>query len=272
MIPKRIHYCWFGGSPLPDSAVKCVESWKRSCPGYEIVEWNEANFDVTCCDYVREAFESKKWAFVSDYARLKVMTEYGGIYMDTDVEVRKPLDCFLKERAFSGFETEDSVSTGIMACEKGFPLFLELLEEYEGRHFILPDGSLDLTTNVISITDACLKKGLKRDNSYQQLCGLALYPKDYFCPKNYLTGELECTERTYAIHHFSASWNNEKQKKWARWERRLIQAFGKKMMLWVMHRKSWMLIRHLYAFGMKETVKKVRRARRKGMEGKSMER
>ena len=111
MIPKRIHYCWFGGSPLPDSAVKCVESW------------NEANFDVTCCDYVREAFESKKWAFVSDYARLKVMTEYGGIYMDTDVEVRKPLDCFLKERAFSGFETEDSVSTGIMACEKGFPLY-----------------------------------------------------------------------------------------------------------------------------------------------------
>ena len=123
MIPKTIHYCWFGGNPLPDLAVKCIDSWKKYCPDYEIKEWNEKNFNLDACPYVREAYEAKKWAFVSDYARLYAMVTEGGIYMDTDVEVLKPLDEYLDNLAFSGFQTEKEIPTGIMACEKGFPLF-----------------------------------------------------------------------------------------------------------------------------------------------------
>ena len=123
MIPKTIHYIWFGGNPLPEDAKRCIDTWKKYCPDYEIKEWNESNFDVAQNDYIKEAYEAKKWAFVSDYARLKVLVEYGGIYMDTDVEVLKPLDRFLSERAFSGFEDADAIPAGIMACEKGFELF-----------------------------------------------------------------------------------------------------------------------------------------------------
>ena len=130
MIPKIIHYCWFGGNPLSDLAQKCIDSWKKYCPDYEIKEWNESNFDLNSCDYVREAYQAKKWAFVTDYVRLYAMVTEGGIYMDTDVEVIRPLDSFLSNRAFSGFEDETNIPTGIMACEKGFPLFEELLEEY----------------------------------------------------------------------------------------------------------------------------------------------
>ena len=140
MIPKVIHYCWFGGKPLPKLAKKCLASWKKFCPDYEIIRWDESNFDVNGCDYSREAYEAKKWAFVSDYARLKVIVDNGGIYMDTDVEVVKPLDEFLSHEAFSGFENPRSITTGIMACEKGFAPFAEMLNEYYTQHFLLMWG------------------------------------------------------------------------------------------------------------------------------------
>ena len=156
MIPKVIHYCWFGGNPLPELAQKCIASWKKYCPDYEIKEWNESNFDLNCCDYVREAYEAKKWAFVSDVARLYAMVHEGGIYMDTDVEVIAPLDSLLQYHAVSGFETEHSIPTGLMACEKGNPMFTEFLNEYKTAHFLLPDSSLDQTTNVVRITNISL--------------------------------------------------------------------------------------------------------------------
>ncbi|MBQ7544534.1 MAG: hypothetical protein IJT02_06275 [Synergistaceae bacterium] len=140
MIPKVIHYCWFGGKPLPELAQKCLASWEKFCPDYEIVRWDESNFNVNCCDYVREAYEAKKWAFVSDYARLKVLVDNGGVYMDTDVEVIKPLDEFLVHEAFSGFESEKAIPTGIMACEKGFAPFAEMLADYHTRHFYRRGG------------------------------------------------------------------------------------------------------------------------------------
>lgn len=258
MIPKKIHYCWFGGNPLPEMAVKCIASWKKYCPDYEIIEWNENNFDVTCCNYVREAFEVKKWAFITDYVRLKVMVEFGGIYMDTDVEVIKSLDIFLHERAFSGFESETAIPTGIMACEKNFPLFQEMLKEYEQRCFILPDGTFDITTNVVYITKACLKKGLRLNNTYQVLDGFALYPKEFFCPKSLDTGEINCTENTYTIHHFSASWNNKNQKKIAMIERKLTMKFGKEKMHKLFQSKVWIFFRYFYSFGFLKTMKRIR--------------
>lgn len=208
-IPKIIHYCWFGGNPLPEMAVKCIGSWKKYCPDYEIVEWNEQNFDLSINDYVVEAHESKKWAFVSDVARLYALVNHGGIYMDTDVEVIKPLDELLKFEAFSGFESEKRIPTGLMACEKGHRMFAELLQDYEGEHFKREDGSLDMTTNVTRITNTCLKYGLKLNNQFQCVNGFTLLPKDYLCPKDYETKEINITRNTYTIHHFDGSWHSK---------------------------------------------------------------
>ncbi|WP_416326822.1 glycosyltransferase family 32 protein [[Eubacterium] hominis] len=213
MIPKIIHYCWFGGNPLPELAIKCIESWKKFCPEYEIIEWNENNFDLNCCAYVKEACEAKKWAFVSDYVRLWAMVNYGGIYMDTDVEMVKPVDDYLKHEAFSGFESNHSVPTGIMACEKGFSLFLELLSDYDNRHFILENGSYDQTTNVIAITKTLVKYGLVLNNNIQTVKGFTLYPFDFFCAKSIADGCLYITENTRTVHHFSGSWHTLTEKR-----------------------------------------------------------
>ena len=214
MIPKKIHYCWFGRNPKPKLAEKCIKSWRKFCPDYEIVEWNEDNFDVdTAPPYVRQAYEAGKWAFVSDFVRLRAMTEHGGIYMDTDVELVKPLDGFLKHRAFAGFETAESISTGMMACEKGFPLFLDFLRYYDGAVFRNPDGTLNVTTNVQTVTGICLKRGLVQNGKYQEVDGLAIYPSDVFSPVSFETGKLQRTRKTAAIHWFSGSWYTEEERK-----------------------------------------------------------
>ena len=213
-IPKIIHYCWFGGNPLPPLAKKCIRSWKKFCPDYKLMQWNEENFDLSRAPlYVRQAYEAKKWAFVTDYVRLYAMTQFGGIYMDTDVEVIRPLDRFLSHRAFSGFEDEVNIPTGIMACEKNFPMFEKLLAYYDTASFYHPDGSMNLTTNVTIITELCLQHGLQQNNTYQVIEGFALYPKDVFCPVSYATMELEKTENTHTIHWFSGSWHTAQQKK-----------------------------------------------------------
>lgn len=212
MIPKKIHYCWFGGSPKPELAQKCITSWEKYCPDYEIIEWNETNFDVLMNDYTREAYEAKKWAFVSDVARLYVLVTEGGIYMDTDVEVLRPLDDLLGYEAVSGFESETQIPTGLMACREGFPLFEELLKEYDAEHFLMKDGSFNYTTNVTRITAVCLKYGLRQNNTFQTIKGFSLFPRDYFCPKDLSTGRLVLTDNTYTIHHFDGSWLSEVEK------------------------------------------------------------
>ena len=213
MIPKIIHYCWFGRNPLPPLAVKCIESWKKYLPDYEIKEWNEDNFDVNIIPYTKEAYQAKKYAFVTDVVRLYALYHEGGIYMDTDVEVLKSLDPFLKHHAFSGFEDEKNVPTGIMASEKGGRWVKENLAYYNSCHFIKEDGSLDLTTNVKIITDYMLLMGLKQDNTYQDFSNLiTLYPKDYFCPIDHVGYRLNLTKNTVCIHHFSGSWQNKRFK------------------------------------------------------------
>lgn len=213
MIPKTIHYIWFGGNPLPPDAVRCIESWKRHCPDYEIIEWNESNFDLNACDYIKEAYAAKKWAFVSDYARLAVLVKYGGIYMDTDVEVVDSLDEFLELKAFSGFETEKSVPTGIMACEKDHPFFIRLMKEYDDLHFVDKNGNYDLTTNVTRITKACIAGGLLLNNKRQEIEGFTLFPNDFFCPLSHDTGKLMKTSNTHTIHWFAGSWKSGEEQK-----------------------------------------------------------
>lgn len=212
MIPKIIHYCWFGGNPLPPLAMKCIESWKKYLPDYEIKEWNESNFDLNYNDYVREAYEAKKWAFITDVVRLYAMVKEGGIYMDTDVEVLKPLDSLLSYDAVCGFETETRIQTGLMACQKGQPFFKELLHEYDGIHFKLQDGSLDMTTNVTRITNACLRYGFVPNNQKQIVNGLTLLPQDYLCPKLKEGRGLMLTVNTLVIHHFTGSWIGRAEK------------------------------------------------------------
>lgn len=213
MIPKVIHYCWFGGNPLPDVAKKCIESWRKYLPDYKIVEWNESNFDINVCCYIKEAYEAKKWAFVTDYVRLYVLYNLGGIYMDTDVEVISSLDSFLDNRAFMGFEDEENVATSIMASEKGFTLYRDILSLYEDKSFCLSNGKYDLTTNVEIITQYLKSIGMNSGNKIQKIGEMKLYPAEYFCPKNYKTGQLKITDKTVTIHHLLGSW----QSKWERY-------------------------------------------------------
>lgn len=207
MIPKIIHYCWFGNGTYPQEFETYRKTWKAFCPDFEVIEWNESNFDVSCNAYVREAYEARKWAFVSDYVRLWALYQYGGIYMDTDVELIRPIDAFLSNQAFSGFEAFGTVmQSGIMGGEAHHPFYKDLLAEYEKRQFNLGHGKFNLTANVVYITKYFEAKGLKLDNTRQNIDGFIVYPSEYFCPKNTRTLKLACTDNTYAIHHFAASW------------------------------------------------------------------
>lgn len=206
MIPKKIHYCWFGGNPLPQDAKDYIESWKKHCSDYEIIRWDESSFDVNSVPYVKEAYENRKWAFVTDYVRLYALYTQGGVYMDTDVELLKPIDCFLEHEAFSGFESETAVPTGIMASEPNQKAIGDLLKDYDGRHFVNDKGELDLSTNVEAITRYFTDNGMLMNNQKQTVNGFTMYPYDYFCPKNSRTLKIEVTENSYTIHHFAGTW------------------------------------------------------------------
>ncbi len=206
MIPKIIHYCWFGEKPLPALARQCLKSWKKYCPNYEIKRWDENNFDINICQYVKEAYEAKKYAFVTDFVRLWVLLKFGGIYMDTDVEVLKSLDPILKYKAISGFESNQDIPTGLMGSEANFPLFNEFLKEYDNLSFVFTNNA-NVITNVTRITNTCLKYGLKRNNTKQTIEGFTLLPKEYFCPTDKYNLPTP-TKNSYTIHHFAGSWNS----------------------------------------------------------------
>lgn len=235
MIPKIIHYCWFGRGEKPELAVKCIDSWKKCLPDYELKEWNEDNFDILQNQYVREAYENCKFAFVTDYVRLYAIYTEGGVYMDTDVEVLGNFDKFLHHHAFSGFETDGNVPTGIMAAEKGAVWAKELLDGYQNRFFVQPDGSFDMTTNTSVITNYMIGKGLILNNQYQDFPGLCtMYPSDYFCPKDHRTGKIRCTKNTVCIHHFAGSWLNHSF--WTDFRHNLklifVRVFGERLISW----------------------------------------
>lgn len=213
MIPKIIHYCWFGGKPLPESALKCINSWKIFLPDYEIKEWNEKNFNINCCAYVKEAYSAQKYAFVSDYARFWILYNYGGLYLDTDVEIIKNIDEIIEKGSFLGTELwtnkENMVNPGSgMAACSGLFFYKQMLDFYESIHFIQEDGSFDQTTIVQYTTDILSKYGFTSSEKIQKILDIYIYPHDYFSPKNYKTGILTITENTVSIHHYTATWHS----------------------------------------------------------------
>lgn len=216
MIPKVIHYCWFGGNPLPKSAQKCIASWRKYLPDYEIKEWNENNFDVNIIPYTAEAYKAKKYAFVSDYARFWILYKYGGLYFDTDVEVIKNMDDIIAKGPFMGCENEAKagatpaqlgVAPGLgLGVNPGLGLYGEILEDYKTSHFITANGELDLKTIVDRTTEVLCKYGLQNTSKIQEVAGVLIYPKEYFCPKEYFSGKLNVTSNSYCIHWYGASW------------------------------------------------------------------
>lgn len=229
-IPKVIHYCWFGKQPLPESVRKCIDSWRKHLPDYQIKEWNESNYDIEGCEYVKEAYAHKKWAFVTDYARLDVVYQFGGIYLDTDVEVIKPFDGLLANDAFAGFDDDDQINTGVgFGARAHNPVIRENRDAYNHLSFYNTDGSLNLITCPRITSDILKRHGAKMNNTYQRLENITLYPREYFCPLNYYTGVLQKTDNTLSIHHFSMSWMNKKDVRWHNIHSKVSRIFGRKL-------------------------------------------
>lgn len=219
MIPKIIHYFWFGRNPLPPLAIKCIESWKKYLPDYEIKEWNEDNFDVNIIQYTKEAYEAKKYAFVSDYARFWVLYKYGGVYFDTDVEVLKPLDNILSKGGFMGCETDKktgyntdiTVNPGLgFACEAGNSFLKDIIEIYKTKSYTNDFANSGCKTIVDYTTDLLKEKGLKNIMDIQLIDNLYIYPCEYFNPTNIILHKLKITQNTHTIHHYSGSWLENK--------------------------------------------------------------
>lgn len=207
MIPKIIHCCWFGENPLPRSVKRYMSTWRRYMPDYEIMIWTEKEFDpLSSVPYVQEAYKCSKFAFVSDYVRLYALCQYGGIYLDTDVEILKSLDPFLTG-PFMCFETDECLSTAVIAADTSTPWIKDVLNMYKDRHFLV-DGKMDLTTNVEFISKEFHKRGLVAGGFEQIVDGVSIYPSEYFSPKSWETGMYKITDKTIAIHHFAGTWHS----------------------------------------------------------------
>lgn len=213
-IPKKIHYCWFGRGEMPELAINCINSWKKYLPDYELFLWNEDNFDINCNQYVKEAHDAKKYAFVTDYVRLHALYHHGGIYMDTDVEVLKPLDKFLEHNFFIGCEKYDLIQTGLIGSLPKNLIVEKILNYYDDKKFVMNDGSLNLLPNPQVFTPIFSEDyGWVPQNTYQTLSDeIVVYPIDYFCAKDWKTGKVYISENTHTIHHFSGSWHTKTDK------------------------------------------------------------
>lgn len=210
MIPKVIHYIWFGNKRLPLSAKKCIRSWKAKCPEYKIIKWDENNFDISQSKYAKKAFDLKKYAFVSDYARLAILYKYGGIYLDTDVQLLKSLDDLLNKKVFLGFEDNEYVNGAIIGCEKQNDFINLLKRKYDSVDFLDLDQST-IDTIPKTITAELLKLGLVQNGASQTINNsINVYSRDYFYSKNITTGAICLTDNTYSIHHWVASWADKK--------------------------------------------------------------
>lgn len=211
MIPKKIHYCWFGGKPKPKLANKCIASWQKYCPDFEIIEWNESNYSIEKAPlYVQQAYEKKKWAFVSDYVRLQVVYENGGIYFDTDVELQKPITNLMIYDAFFGADTTAKINTGLgYGAVEGHQLVREIMQEYQDIPFILEDGSMDMLGCPGRNTEEFYKYGYEETNRMQELMAgtVAVLPSEYMDPLDYGTGRLKKTKNTISVHWYTASWS-----------------------------------------------------------------
>jgi len=232
MIPKKIHYCWFGGADLPELAQRCIESWHKHMPDWEYVLWNEGNFDVDQAPaYVQEAYAAKKFAFVSDYVRLYALEQQGGVYLDVDFEVYKSFEPLLENIAFAGYEGSKRlpVMMGVLGTESHGTWVSEALRKYQNRRFLLDDKSFDMTPNTTFFTNALVEHGLVLDGKEKDAAGLHIYPVDYFCPMQ-TSGEYFRTDNTYCEHKGLRSWSNDNDWK-SRLLRRVSPTLRKKIIL-----------------------------------------
>ncbi len=214
-IPKIIHLCWFGHGEYDEKMKHCLESWDKYASDYKIMTWNEETFDLDSCTYVRQAYDMKRWAFVTDYVRFKVLQQYGGIYMDTDMELVKPLDDLLDNDSVLSFKQralgmkQYGLTSGIIMTKANNDLFDPLIEQFESRSYINENGEEDVTPIAKFLTDLLRDRGIRQDNTLQSIDGVTVYPNEYLCPTVPLDGEegeIELTDNTYAIHHFTGTW------------------------------------------------------------------
>lgn len=222
-IPRKIHYCWFGESGFPELAERCLSSWHKYMPDWQYKLWNEDNFDINSHPYTKEAYEAGKFAFVSDWVRLFALEHEGGVYLDVDFQVYKPFDDLLSYQAFAGFEGSKHlpVMMGVCGSQPHGAWVSEMLHAYDNRHFILPDGKMDMTTNVKFVTSIMSANGFRQDGSEQEYKDLHVFPVDYFCPR-LTTGEYFRTERTYCEHLGLNSWSGQ-NKGWKDWVKRMVR-------------------------------------------------
>lgn len=225
MIPRKIHYCWFGHGETPQLAKDCIASWHRYMPDWDYRLWNEDSFDVDRYPYAKEAYEAGKYAFVSDFVRLYALEREGGVYLDVDFEVYKPFDDLLGFHAFAGFEGSKHLPLmmGVCASEPHGQWVSEMLEAYNDRRFVKPDGSLDLTTNVQFVTAIMSNNGFRQDGAEQDYRDLHVFPVDFFSPR-LTTGDYLLTDNTYCEHKGLASWTKQSKG----WKYYLLRLFGQR--------------------------------------------
>lgn len=206
MIPKIIHYCWFGGNPYPEKVEYCIETWKKHLPDYEFHLWNEGNFDIAMCNFTKQAYEKKQYAFVSDFVRVYALMHFGGIYLDTDIEVVKTFDEALNYNVVLGTDETGNL-TAFMAAEAGHLFFADLEDLYRGMEFVLPDGSLNTRVNNQWMQDSLKQYGYELKNEHQHLeLGIEVFPDEYFHAKSLVSGKLHQTKQTFCIHHHTLMW------------------------------------------------------------------
>lgn len=213
IIPKVIHYCWFGRKPLPDNYRRWMESWHRFCPDYEIKEWNEDNYDIKKNRYMFQAYQNEKWGFVVDYARLDIIYEFGGIYFDTDVELVANLDDMLYQKAFAGFERQTNVALGLgFGATPHLQMIKEMRDMYDDLSFVQENGELNLVASPVYQTDFLVKRGLVLNGEYQKVGDMVIYPEKMFSGKCPYTRRVRLTSYTKSIHHYDASWADDEWK------------------------------------------------------------
>lgn len=214
LIPPTIHYCWFGKKNIPVEYQRYIESWRKYCPDYEIKLWNEDNYDIEKSSYVKWAYQNQKWEFVSDYARIDVLYRYGGIYLDTDVELIKNLDELRRFSAFMGFESKQMVNSGLgMGAQRGNPILKEFLEEYNG--YADHTGTFDMVPCTVHQSNVLVRYGLRRNNTFQVLDNgnMVILPTEFLCGIRMYTKVKQITDNTFSIHHYAGDWGGKKQKR-----------------------------------------------------------
>nr|WP_302143234.1 glycosyltransferase [uncultured Schaedlerella sp.] len=230
MIPKKIHYFWVGGKPMPEKSKACVESWKKFCPDYEMIEWNESNYDFSVCTYMAQAYEAGLWGFVPDYARLDIIYRIGGIYLDTDVELLQSLDKLLNCKAFMGFENRTSVAPGLgFGAEPGNEILKQMRDLYYSFSFYNENGTPNIVPSPFYATEFLKSYGLRLNGKRQTVQGMDIFPAEYFAPLCYADNRLKITGNTYSIHWYHASWHTPEQRERTKRIQKINRIFGQRL-------------------------------------------